>query len=216
MPHLLQFSIAVVLAFLAGGVPFGLIAGKVLKGIDIRDYGSGNLGATNVARTLGKPAGAVVLLLDALKGWLPVKLLPLFLAPPDALAPWFPEAVALAAVCGHVWPVYLRFRGGKGVAVSLGALLALSPPVLGVGAAVFLAAVLLTRWISLGSVLGALAAAVSAWILPSAGRPLAVFVSLLAVLVVVRHRANIRRILAGTERRFGEKITISPAREDEK
>lgn len=194
------------LAYACGSLPWGLWLGRMFRGVDVRTLGSGNLGATNVYRSLGPGLGIATLLLDVLKGALPVALLP---AQPFAAAfpggtEWCRLAVAFAAVAGHVWTFLAGFRGGKGVATTAGVLLALSPMAFGAFALVFVLTVALTRFVSLGSVLGAVAFAV-ALALGAAGpgrTPTVVLGALLALLVIARHRANLVRLLRGEERRF--------------
>ncbi len=208
MEHTLTFSAAIVAAVLTGGIPFGYIAGKALKGIDVREHGSGNLGATNVARVLGLPVGIGVLLLDAAKGFVPPFFFPMLaeqLGGVGEATPWLAPVLALCAIAGHNWPPYLRFRGGKGVATSLGALLAIDPLCVCVGLAFFIIVAIATRWVSLGSIVAGLAAMAFAWLTSNTAHDLQadLFITVLAVLIVVRHRANIKRILSGTEPRFG-------------
>lgn len=218
---LAALGLAVLAAYLLGAVPFGLLVGRAVRGVDLRAHGSGNLGATNALRVLGKGLGGLVLALDAAKGLLPVLLLPLALGALGRPAPgWLPVALAAAAVLGHVFPVYLRFRGGKGVATSAGAFCALHPLAFAVALATWLLTVLATRIVSLGSILAALAlpAAALAFDGPAAAfgpdlLPRTVVLLLAAALVVVRHRANLRRLLAGAEPRLGQKATppLDPA-----
>jgi len=194
------------LGYLAGSLPFGLWLGRWLRGVDVRTLGSGNLGATNVYRSLGPGIGIATLLLDVSKGALPVALLPE--APFAQRFPggheWCAVAVALAAVCGHVWTFLAGFRGGKGVATTAGALLALSPPAFGVFLAVFAATLLLTRFVSLGSILGAIAFTLALWRFgpDGAANPRFLAGALLAIVVIARHRGNVARLLRGEERRF--------------
>lgn len=202
----LAMAATLLAGYVAGSLPFGLWLGLGLRGVDVRTVGSGNLGATNVYRSLGPGIGVVTLLLDIAKGALPVWLLPV--SPLGAAFPGGPEwcaiTAAFAAVAGHVWTFLAGFKGGKGVATSAGVLLALSPPSFAVFAGVFLAVLLLTRYVSLGSMLGAVAFCVAlARFSPSgvASPSFSVGV-LLAVLVVVRHRDNIGRLVRGEERRF--------------
>lgn len=193
-------------SYLCGALPWGLWLGRLLRGVDVRRMGSGNLGATNVYRSLGPGIGITTLVLDMAKGALPVVLLP-----GTALAADFPGgpamvpiACGLAAVVGHMFTVFAGFRGGKGVATTAGVLLALSPPAFGVFAVLFLGTVAVTRWISLGSMLGSVGFAVTlAWLSPGGVRsPAALFGIAVAVLVIVRHRDNIGRLIRGEERRF--------------
>ena len=185
-------------AFLLGAVPFGFLAGK-MKGIDLRKVGSGNIGATNTLRVLGVPAGVTVLLLDVLKGYLPV-----LLAHRLRLDPWWVTGTGLAAILGHTFSPFLGFKGGKGVATSLGVLIGFSYTVAGATALIFLAAVAVTRYVSLGSILGALTQAACFWLLPHP-LPFRLFGLVVGLFVVVKHKDNIKRLLAGTESRFGEK-----------
>lgn len=195
-------SIALVAgAYLLGSVPFGLIAGW-LRGVDIRTIGSGNIGATNVARALGKPWAIAVLLADAAKGFLPVAVAELLERrfpgrfPPAAIA-----AAGLGAICGHMFAIFLRGRGGKGVATSLGVALALSPLLAALCFGVYAVAYAATRLSSVGSLLGIWCFPIAAAIqghLPAAHVALSVVV---AILVTARHHENIRRLLRGEEKR---------------
>ncbi len=194
-------------AYLLGAIPCGLLVGKA-RGIDIRTVGSGNIGATNVMRSVGKPWGILTFALDFLKGLLPVVLVPVLAArggggpPPD----WLGLAAGGAAIVGHSFPVYLRFKGGKGVATSAGVVLALHPPAAGIGVAAWVVLFFTLRYVSLASMLAAASVAAVAWLLPRDPRPaLAIVFTLLAALIVLRHRSNIRRLLRGEESRFGRK-----------
>jgi glycerol-3-phosphate acyltransferase PlsY len=197
--------------YLLGAVPFALLAGK-LRGIDLREHGSGNVGATNALRVLGKGPGLTVLLLDLSKGALPVLLLPQLLVALELPPPgWLPPALAGTAILGHVFPIYLRFKGGKGVATSAGAFLALHPPALGCAALVFFLTLATTRIVSLSSLLAAAALPSAAllidgWEVASgvhAGR--SGMLLAVALLVWIRHRANVGRILRREEPRLGQK-----------
>ncbi|MBS2029809.1 MAG: glycerol-3-phosphate 1-O-acyltransferase PlsY [Deltaproteobacteria bacterium] len=184
-------------AYLLGAIPFGLVLGKALGGVDVRAAGSGNIGATNVARTAGKKIGALVLLLDALKALLPV-LLAKKLFPDDVV---LHAAVGAAAVLGHVFPIYLKFRGGKGVASAMGALLGLAP-LATLGALVLFGIVYAaTRLVSLGSLLGAALTVVLTFAL-GYPRPYAYCALGIALLIVVRHQGNIARMLRGNENKL--------------
>jgi glycerol-3-phosphate acyltransferase PlsY len=185
---------AAAVGYLLGSIPFGLILTRAAGLGDIRRIGSGNIGATNVLRTGNKGLAAATLLLDGGKGAAAVLLAAL----------WGPDMAIMAgggAMIGHMFPVWLRFRGGKGVATGLGIILALAWPVGLIAAAVWLAAAFLFRYSSLAALLGSAAAPIAAWFL--ADRQKAGFMLILAVLVWIRHHANIRRLLAGTEPRIG-------------
>ncbi|HEY6865827.1 MAG TPA: glycerol-3-phosphate 1-O-acyltransferase PlsY [Candidatus Eisenbacteria bacterium] len=205
MAGALALAAVLAIGYLCGSLPWGLWLGRWLRGVDVRTLGSGNLGATNVYRSLGPAIGIATLGLDIAKGALPVWLLPL--SPLGALVPgggeWCALAAGLAAIAGHMWTVFARFRGGKGVATTVGVLLALSPPAVGVFAAVFVVAVAATRYVSLGSILGAVGFAVTLAITGRGWRsPTALFGALVALLVIVRHRDNIARLARGAEHRF--------------
>lgn len=194
-----------VAAYLLGAVPFGYIFGR-MKGMDVRNTGSGNIGATNVARSLGWGWGAVVFFCDALKGFLSAWVLPLFAErfSGQQAGDMLPLACALMAVAGHNWPVFLRFRGGKGIATSLGALLGIAPASATLGVASWAAVFGLTRYVSVASMSGAIIVAISAWAFYGGSGPLVPSVlSVLAVLALLRHKANIGRLLRGSEPRFG-------------
>jgi glycerol-3-phosphate acyltransferase PlsY len=206
---LASLVLTVGIAYVCGSLPWGLWIGRLARGVDIRTVGSGNLGATNVYRTLGPPLGILTLLLDIAKGALPVWVLPQL-----ALAAGFPGgpewcrlAAGLAAVAGHVWTFLAGFKGGKGVATTVGVLLALAPAAFGVFVAVFVLTVAVTRYISLGSTLGAAAfAATLGFAAPGGPRsPTFLLGVTLAALVIVRHRDNFRRLRRGEERRFSLK-----------
>ena len=197
------------IAYVSGSLPWGLWVGRVARGVDVRTLGSANLGATNVYRTLGPALGILTLLLDIAKGALPVWLLPQagFAAAFPGGPEWCRIAVGFAAVAGHVWTFLGGFRGGKGVATTAGVLLALAPAAFGVFALVFVMVVALTRYISLGSMLGAAAFAATLAVVTRDGvrSPTFLLGALLALLVVLRHRDNLRRLLRGEERRFSFK-----------
>ena len=191
-------------AFVLGAVPFGYLAGK-LKGIDLREQGSKNIGATNTLRVLGKGPGIAVLLLDVLKGLLPV-LAAKYLGLPSL---WF-VAAGMVAMLGHIFSPFLGFKGGKGVATGLGVMIGLSPLVSAIAVTIFLATVFLTRFVSLGSMLAAVSMAIAFFALPphllkSDPLPYRVFGIVAAAFILLRHKENIKRLQNGTESRFGEK-----------
>jgi len=197
------------LGYLSGSLPWGLWLGQAFRGVDVRTLGSKNLGATNVYRSLGPAVGVPVLLLDVAKGALPTWLVPglaVCAAFPGGLE-WCRLSVAAAAVLGHMFTVFAGFRGGKGVATTVGVLLALSPAAFAAFVGVFVATVALTRYISLGSILGAVAFAITLGVIaPGSWRsPTFGFGVLLAAAVVLRHKDNIARLARGEERRFSFK-----------
>ncbi len=189
----------VAVAYLIGSIPFSFLVARAFGVHDVRRVGSGNVGATNVLRSAGKAAGALALFLDVGKG-AAASALAGRLAPGEAA---LPAAAAVAVVVGHTFPVWLRFQGGKGVATGLGAFAPLAPTAALGAIAAFAVVALATRFVSLGSVAGAIALAGLA-LGPRGPDPVAVAAVLSAALVVFRHRSNLRRILGGTERRMGQ------------
>ncbi|QDV48914.1 glycerol-3-phosphate 1-O-acyltransferase PlsY [Gimesia fumaroli] len=196
-------------SYLAGSVPFGLLTAKIVAGTDIRKVGSGNIGATNVARTLGAKWGILVLLLDALKGFLPVLFIPALFVSSDS--PDFDHARVLsgvATILGHMFPIWLGFRGGKGVATSLGVIMVLGPwsTLIAVGA--FALTFLVTRIVALSSILAALAFGLAQFVQLDASTfthqkwSLALFSIAVPLLIIVRHWSNLGRILRGEEKKF--------------
>ncbi len=190
-------------AYLFGALPFGLFVAR-MHGIDIRHHGSGNIGATNVFRVVGKGWGIFTFVLDALKGFIPAFLFPKLAG---VEAEWG-VLFGAAAILGHSFPVYLRFKGGKGVATSAGMLLGVAPLAVGIGFLCWVVCMVVSRYVSLSSIMAALAVGASIWFMdkPPVVR---VVLTALAVLVVWLHRANIKRLLNGTESRFGKKKETS-------
>lgn len=193
-------AILILTGYLIGAIPFGYLAGK-LRGIDIRDHGSGNIGATNVLRTLGKPIGISVLVLDVLKGLVAVLLAKHFSA--DSL---IHIATAFATIMGHNYTFWLRFQGGKGIATSAGALLPLIIAPLGFAAIVWFLLFFSTRYVSVASMGAALTIPVATCILERIqgkwDATMLTFTFILAILAIWKHRGNIRKLLNGTENRF--------------
>jgi glycerol-3-phosphate acyltransferase PlsY len=191
----------IVASYLLGAVPFSYLAGRLVRGIDLREHGSGNLGATNAFRVLGAKVAAPVMLLDVLKGFVPT----FFFARWDGQAAWaWALAYGAAAIVGHVFPVYMRFRGGKGVATAAGVFLALAPAAVGIALAAWLVVLALSRMVSLASLTAALVLPPALWLtrVPTAVLVLGCAV---ALFVIYAHRTNIGRILRGEEPRFGGK-----------
>jgi glycerol-3-phosphate acyltransferase PlsY len=185
--------LAIGIAYVLGSVPTGYWLGRGFRKIDIREHGSRNIGATNTLRVLGKKLGAVALLGDIAKGVVSV----LFVA---RLSAWdyAPLACGLTAILGHTFSVFLKFRGGKGVATSAGTFLGLAPVPTGIAIATFAVTLAISRMVSLGSILAAVALAVALWVIPNS-LPVQIIGTIVAGIVVVRHRDNIKRILAGNE-----------------
>ncbi len=204
----MNFAVVLLLGYLAGSLPWGLWLGKWFKGVDVRTVGSRNLGATNVYRELGPPIGVATLLLDIGKGAIPTWLLPLHYGADFPGGPeWCRLAVGLVAVLGHVFTVFAGFKGGKGVATTVGVLSALSLPAFGAFMGVFLLCLAVTRYVSLGSILGSVAfAATLAFVAPGGWRsPTFAFGVVIALVVIARHHENIVRLRKGTERQFAFK-----------
>lgn len=211
----IPYIIVAVVAYLLGSIPFGYLLVKTFRGQDIRMSGSGNIGATNVARSGAKGLGITTLLLDALKGTLAVWFAA-WLANSSynscAGAPCVPSlrlmaAAGLAAVLGHMFPVWLKFRGGKGVATAVGVFAVLVPKALLLALLLFIVVVALTRYVSLGSILAAIALPGLAGYLEPAGWRSLMMISLICLLVILKHHQNIRRLMAGNENRLGAKKT---------
>jgi len=198
-------------SYLLGSIPFGYLAGR-LQGIDIRQTGSRNVGATNVVRVLGKGYGYPVFALDFLKGFAAVKISMLMATgrPPEWNSPEiFGILAAMASVLGHLYPPWLKFKGGKGVATSAGALLALAPVATLIGVAIWIIVFWLTRYVSLASITAAVVLPIVILVVSSPDqnkrKPLVYSSVCVAVVVVWRHRSNLSRLIRGTEPRFTRK-----------
>jgi len=213
-----KFAIVVTLSYLIGSIPFGVLVSRWFSRVDVRNYGSGKTGATNVARVAGKKAAALVAVFDLLKGALAVAMALLvfrgvYWVVVGSGEWWLVKSVpilaALAAMAGHTWPVFLKFRGGRGVATFFGGLAVLCPPAFLIGGQIALLSAGLTRYASLGSLAGGVGAYII--LLPLtifSGYPIASLIYALVgtIAITVTHRDNIARLLAGTERRLGGKI----------
>jgi glycerol-3-phosphate acyltransferase PlsY len=192
-----------VAAYLFGAIPFGLLVAKS-RGVDIRTQGSGNIGATNVFRVIGKGWGIFTFVLDALKGFIPAFVFPRL----AGLDPEWGVLFGIVAILGHSFPVYLKFKGGKGVATSAGMLLGVAPMAVLVGFISWVLCLMLSRIVSLSSIVAAIAVAIAVWI-QDKGLIINIALTVLSILVIWLHRANIRRLLNGTENRFGKKKEAS-------
>jgi glycerol-3-phosphate acyltransferase PlsY len=198
--------VALALAYLLGSIPFGYLIVKWRAGADVRRSGSGATGATNVTRTAGRAAGVATLVLDALKGFLAVWIARRLTG--DDGTSWIVAGAAVLAILGHIFPVWLGFKAGKGVATGLGVFAAIAPLPVATSAVVFAVVVALTGYISLGSILAAASAPMWAW-LWQAGDPdltrILVTLSVSAIIITAKHHENIRRLAEGTESKFGAK-----------
>ncbi len=213
--------LAAAIAFAIGGIPFGYLTGRLVLKDDIRRHGSGNTGATNVARTLGWKWGVLVLLLDALKGIVAVRVAPLLAetaltAAASAPATLLPVISGITAILGHMYPVWLRLRGGKGVATALGVVVMLTPLPSLTATAAFAVSFAVCRIVSLSSIIASVAFAIAYFVI-TGGRslqeseiPTTVFALLIPAMIVWKHRSNIGRLLAGTEGRFQAAQTSAP------
>ena len=212
-------GLVIILAYLLGSFPTGYLVGKILKGIDIRQVGSGSTGATNVLRTLGKGPGAFVLIIDCLKGVLAINLVYVLYSSQlnlmdsilnvEAWRSWLVTLVGLMAILGHSKSIFLGFTGGKSVATSLGILLAINWQV-GVGTlGVFIVVIAISKIVSLSSIAGAIAVSILMIVFQ---QPLAyiIFSLLGGLYVIIRHRSNIDRLLAGKEPKIGQKVETQP------
>jgi acyl phosphate:glycerol-3-phosphate acyltransferase len=228
----LSYILTALGAYLLGSIPFGFLVAKA-KGVDIRSVGSGNIGATNAMRVLGKPAGIFVLLMDCAKGYVACALIP------PLIWNWLNENLSLYfilgishffqdqpieiqirhyllagifAVLGHNYTCWLKFKGGKGIATTAGVYLALAPLPLLIAVGVFILAVVLTRYVSVGSIVAAIALPTAVWILLPHNLFLGIVTTALGVLAIYKHKSNIQRLMAGTENRIGKKAAREDAR----
>lgn len=200
MPYL-----ALLACYLLGAIPYGLIIGKVTRGIDIRDYGSGNIGASNVLRTLGLGPALAVFFFDTVKG-----LAAVLLCVSLGLDEYWTVAGGVLSIVGHSFSVFLRFQGGKGVATSLGMIIGLDPVIAAVAFLIWVAILAATRYISLASILAALSVIVMMlfWSARNVPLPYQVVCVIAALLIVVKHKSNIKRLLTRTETKIGQRVEI--------
>ena len=210
---ILSYVIVAVAAYLLGSIPTGFLVGRA-RGIDIRTVGSGNMGASNVFRTLGKTAGAFVLVVDGLKGyaactWLCNGLLTL-LGISTTDTEFYRILAGIAAVLGHNFSCWLRFKGGKGIATSAGVFFALAPLAAGIALGSWLIAFALSRYASVASIVAATVLPATVWLTPNS-LLLRIVTTVLGLLAIYKHRSNIKRLLNGTEQRFGQKSSTPEA-----
>ena len=196
----LGFALTAVVSYLIGSIPTGYLVAKA-RGVDIRSVGSGNIGATNAFRVLGKTAGITVLLVDAIKGYLACR----FVAfGPGAPSEMHQMIAGLFAILGHNYTCWLRFKGGKGIATTAGVLLALAPIGFAVAIATFLIVLGLSRYVSLGSIIAAIVLPFGVWLGGGSVRMISLM-AFLGGMAIYKHRSNIKRLMAGTESRIGQK-----------
>jgi glycerol-3-phosphate acyltransferase PlsY len=212
----LSYILAALAAYLLGSIPTGFLVAKA-KGIDIRSVGSGNIGATNAMRVLGKPAGIFVMVMDMLKGWIACFLAPAvggficmvisnkdFFDDPPVPMGRFIVIAGIFAVLGHNYTCWLKFKGGKGIATTAGVYLALAPWALLVALVVFILAILLTKYVSVGSMSAAIALPVTVWVMTPHNLFLGIVTTALGALAIYKHKSNLQRLIAGTENRLGQ------------
>lgn len=208
MSDTVVLGILAVASYLIGAIPFGLLIARI-KGVDIRKVGSGNIGATNVMRSVGKPWGIATFICDALKGLLPAALFPLLggrLSPAFATPELASVVSGVGAILGHNFPVYLGFKGGKGVATSAGALIGIAPLGVAIGVGVWAIVFFIFRYVSLASIIAAAGIVIAGWMVyREGGLLIPITLTILGALAIYRHKANIQRLLAGTEHRFDKK-----------
>jgi len=195
--------LGLILAYLIGSFPSAVVIGKMFYGIDVREYGSGNAGATNTFRVLGKKAGIPVLILDVAKGFIAVKLA-YFIGDYEPLSPNFIDLELALAVCGllgHIFPIYVGFRGGKGVATMLGILIAVHPKAALICAGVFLLSLFITGYVSFSSILSGLTFPVVIMVFYSTNSSINIFSLAVTIMILVTHQRNIERLMKGEESR---------------
>jgi acyl phosphate:glycerol-3-phosphate acyltransferase len=195
----MEIAIAILIGYIMGSIPFAFLLSR-RRGIDLRRVGSGNIGASNVLRTSGVPSAVFAMCLDAMKGSVAVLVAQLLASAPAAIV-----AAGFASVVGHIHPVWLGFRGGKGVATAAGVFSVLAPAALAIAGGVFVVAVWITRYISVGSLAGAVTLAIAA-AMSDVPAVVAIGAAITALLIAHQHRGNLSRLFAGTERRVGQRL----------
>jgi glycerol-3-phosphate acyltransferase PlsY len=208
----MTYLFVAIAAYFVGSIPTGFLMARAM-GVDIRNVGSGNIGATNVFRILGKGPGILVLLIDAAKGYLPAKYLPILFTQglETGESQYLTVVAGLFAVIGHNYTCWLKFKGGKGIATSAGVLIAWVPVALGITLASWILIFAVTRYVSLASILAAVVLPFAVWVTRAPVHMIAIS-TVLSALAIYKHRANIQRLRAGTEHRFGAKRHSEPAK----
>ena len=203
MQQIIAFSIILIIAYLLGSIPTSYLMGRILKKIDIRKFGSGNIGATNAFRVLGVKVGILTLIIDVAKGFFAIQLGKYILENPDDL---FLIFIGLAVILGHICTIFLKFKGGKGVATSAGVFIALIPIPVFITLVVFILTVLISKYVSLGSLLAALTLFITELIIninnSFAEIEILILIFIITVFIIIRHRENIKRILKGNENKI--------------
>ena len=211
--RVLVYIVIAMAAYLLGSIPTGYLVARA-RGIDIRTVGSGNIGAANVFRMLGKPAGILVLVVDGLKGYAACSWLADFVVQPFAVAPDKIECLkivaGICAVLGHNFTCWLKFKGGKGIATSAGVYFALAPLAAGIALVTWIVTAILTRYVSIASIAAAVALPAAVWLTPNSV-VLRIVTTALGLLAIYKHKSNIQRLLNGTERRVGQKSATPEA-----
>ncbi|MCD4795722.1 MAG: glycerol-3-phosphate 1-O-acyltransferase PlsY [Candidatus Cloacimonetes bacterium] len=201
-----ELILTFIAAYIIGSIPTSFLMGKIIKGIDIRKYGSGNVGATNALRVLGTKIGIITLVIDIAKGFFAVQLGKILISDPSNLALIL---IGLFAISGHIFTIFLKFKGGKGVATAAGVFIALTPVALGIALLVFVITVWISKYVSLGSMLAAVTLLVIELIINIRNsfedKELLIFIFFITVFIIVRHKANIKRIIDGNENRISFK-----------
>ncbi len=203
MQQIIVFSITLIIAYLLGSIPTSYLMGRILKKIDIRKFGSGNIGATNAFRVLGVKVGILTLIIDVAKGFFAIQLGKYILENPDNL---FLIFIGLAVILGHIFTIFLKFKGGKGVATSAGVFIALIPIPVFITLVVFILTVWISKYVSLGSLIAALTLFITELIIninnSFAEIEILILIFIITVFIIIRHRENIKRILKGNENKI--------------